>query len=88
MIYCDNEVAVRLANKSVKQKLSTSCDMRLNWLRDRVAQLQFLVRHIPGLINVSDYFTKALSVPRHKALAPFIALDPSTISWLASSFKF
>jgi hypothetical protein len=42
VIYCDNEVAVRLANKSVKQKLSKSCDMRLHWLRDRVAQLQFL----------------------------------------------
>jgi hypothetical protein len=28
--YCDNEVAVGLANKSVKQKLSKSCDMRLN----------------------------------------------------------
>jgi hypothetical protein len=82
VIYCDNEVAVGLANKSVKQKLSKFCDMRLNWLRDRVAQLQFLVRHIPGLINVSDYFTKALPLPRHSqgsgsfyragTLAPFI----------------
>jgi hypothetical protein len=60
VIYCDNEVAVGIANRSVKQKLSKSCDMRLHWLRDRVAQLQFLVRHIPGLVNIADYFTKAL----------------------------
>ncbi len=49
--------------------------MRLHWLQDRLAQRQFIVRHIPGAINVADYFTKPLSVHRHKFLAPFIALD-------------
>ncbi len=75
VIHCDNEVAVGLAQKSVKPKLSKSCDMRLHWLQDRVAQRQFIVRHIPGAINVADYFTKALPVHRHKFLAPFIACD-------------
>jgi hypothetical protein len=77
VIHCDNEVAVGLAQKSVKQKLSNSksCDMRLNWLQDRVAQRQFLVRHIPGAINVADYFTKPLPVHRHTFSAPFIACD-------------
>ncbi len=79
VIYCDNEVA-GLANRSVKQKLSKSCDMRLHWLRDRVAQLQLLVRHIPDRVNIADYFTKAFPLPRHKALAPFIAPDPSSVS--------
>jgi hypothetical protein len=58
-----------LAQKSVKPKLSKSCDMRL------VAQRQFVVRHIPGAINVADFFTKPLPVHRHKFLAPFIASD-------------
>jgi hypothetical protein len=80
VIYCDNEVAVGLANRSVKQKLCKSCDMRLHWLRDRVAQLQILVRHIPGSINVADFFTQARPLPRHKALAPFVASDHSTVS--------
>jgi hypothetical protein len=75
VIHCDNEVAVGLAQKSVKPKLSKSCDMRLHWLQDRVAQLQYVVRHIPGAINVADYFTKPLPVHRHKFLAPFIASD-------------
>jgi hypothetical protein len=77
-IHCDNEVAVGLANRTIKQKLSKSCDMRLNWVQDRVAQLQFTVRHVKGLRNVSDYFTKSLPAIRHKILAPFIASDPST----------
>jgi hypothetical protein len=75
VIHCDNEVAVGLAQKTVKAKLSKSCDMRLHWLQDRVAQQQFIVRHIPGIYNVSDYFTKPLPVHRQKFFAPFIALD-------------
>ncbi len=73
VIHCDNEVAVGLAQKSVKPKLSKSCDMRLHWLQERVAQRQFIVRHILDAINVSDFFTKPLSVHRRKFLAPFIA---------------
>jgi hypothetical protein len=80
VIHCDNEVAVGLAQKTVKAKLSKSCDMRLHWLQDRVAQQQFIVRHIKGIYNVSDYFTKLLPVHRHKFSAPFIALDVANSS--------
>jgi hypothetical protein len=78
MIHCDNEVAVGLATRTITPKLSKSCDMRLNWVQDRVAQLQFNVRHVKGLRNVSDFFTKSLPFIRHKVLAPFVASDPST----------
>ena len=77
-IHCDNEVAVGLANQTIKPKLSKSCDMRFHWLQERVRRLQFRVQHVRGLSNVSDYLTKSLPVSRHKVLAPFIALDPST----------
>jgi hypothetical protein len=40
-----------------------------------VGQGQFCVRHIPGVSNVSDYFTKSLPLSRHKLLSPFIAVD-------------
>jgi hypothetical protein len=55
VIHCDNEVAVGLAQKSIKPRLSKSCDMLLHWLQDHVAQRQFLVRHIPDAINVADF---------------------------------
>jgi hypothetical protein len=35
-IHCDNEVAVGLANRNIKPKMSKSCDMRIHWLQDRV----------------------------------------------------
>jgi hypothetical protein len=72
VIHCDNEVAVALAQKTVKAKLFKSCDMRLHWLQDRVAQQQFIVRHVPGIYNVSDYFTKP--VHRHDFL-------PRSLPW-------
>jgi hypothetical protein len=75
IIHCDDEVAVGLANKTVKPKLSKACGMRWHWLQNREGQGQFRVRHIPGSINVSDYFTKSLPLSRHKLLSPFIAVD-------------
>jgi hypothetical protein len=68
-------MAVGLANKIVKPKLSKACDMRWHWLQDRVGQGQFRVQHIPSVRNVSEYFTKSLPLCRHKLLSPFIAVD-------------
>ena len=69
-IFCDNECAVGLANGTVRPKKSKSIDMRFDWIRDRVRQLQFDVRFIPGKLNLSDFFTKALPVHEHVRLAP------------------
>ena len=61
-------------------------DMRFFWLRDRMAQQQFVVEHIPGQHNVADFFTKSLPVQRHKQLAPYIAFDESDPdTWLQLS---
>jgi hypothetical protein len=75
-IFCDNEVAIGLANGSVTLKMSKSLDMRFHWLRDRIRQGQFRVLFIPGALNIADFFTKALPVLRHRALAPYSAVDP------------
>ncbi len=48
VIYCDNECAIGLANRTMTPKLSKSLDMRFNWLRDRVDQGQFRVVFVPG----------------------------------------
>jgi hypothetical protein len=37
-IFCDNEVAIGLANGSVALEISKSLDMRFDWLRDRIKQ--------------------------------------------------
>jgi hypothetical protein len=69
VIFCDNEVAIGLANRTVCPKMSKSLDMRFHWLHDRIDQGQFRV----------VFFTKALPVTRHKVLAPFFAVDDDSI---------
>jgi hypothetical protein len=75
-IFCDNECAVGLSSGTVRPKKSKSIDMRFDWIKDRVRQLQFAVRSIPGKVNLSDFFTKALPVLEHCRLAPTYATPP------------
>ncbi len=55
LLLIDNTVAIGLANDTINKKRSESMDMRFFWLRDRVAQQQFVVEHIPGQHNVADF---------------------------------
>jgi hypothetical protein len=81
--FCDDEVAIGLANRTVCPKMSKSLslDMRFHWLRlrDRIDQGQFRVVFVPGKKHLADFFTKALPVARHKVLAPFFAVDDDSI---------
>ena len=56
VVFCDNECAVGLANETVRAKKSKSIDMRFDWIRDRVKQLQLIVDFIPGALNLADFF--------------------------------
>jgi hypothetical protein len=75
-IFCDNECAIGLSSGNVRPKKSKSIDRRFDWIKDRVRQLQFLVRFIPGKMNLSDFFTKALPIFEHCRLAPTYATPP------------
>jgi hypothetical protein len=75
-IHCDNECAVGLANRTVTAKMSKSIDMRFHWIRDRVSQLQLAISHLPGAINLADFFTKSLPVATHQAIAHLFASHP------------
>ena len=74
-ILCDNEFAVGLAQRTLTPKLSKSIDMRFHWLQDRVRQRHFCVQHVPGVLNLADYFTKSLPLYKHTQFAPYIASD-------------
>jgi hypothetical protein len=76
-LFCDNEVTIGIASDTVAQRMSKVTHMRLHWVRDRIRQGHFRVLFIRGLHSVADFFTKLLSVARHRVLAPFIAADPA-----------
>jgi hypothetical protein len=50
--------------------------MRLHWVQDRVRLNQFRVAYVPGVDNLSDFFTKPLPVYRHNELTPYYITRP------------
>lgn len=76
-IVADNECAVGVVNRSVKQRRSKAIDMRYHWIRDRVAQGQFLVTWQPGSKNLADFFTKSHPVHHQRAMrSTFVNTPP------------
>jgi hypothetical protein len=71
VIFCDNEVAIGLANRTVYPKMSKSLDMRFHWLRDRIDQGQFRIIFVPGKKNIADFFTKPSPSPDITSSPPF-----------------
>lgn len=61
-IYCDNECAKGIAERSVKVKRSKSIDMRYHWIREKVRDKVFAVVWKAGVDNLADCFTKCLPV--------------------------
>jgi hypothetical protein len=77
-ILCDNECAIGLATETVRPKKPKSIDMRFDWLRSRVRQNLFTISWISGDRQLADFFTKALPVHVHVALAPVHCAPPGS----------
>jgi uncharacterized membrane protein YgcG len=81
-ILCDNEFAIGLATDTIKQRKSKSIDLRFHWIRDRIRQGQFTIRHVPGEQILADFFTKTLSAAKHQAMMPRLVRTPTNSSAL------
>jgi hypothetical protein len=49
-------------------------DVRFFWLRDRVQKAQFLIKHLAGRWNISDFFTKPLPKEKFEQFVPYIVV--------------
>ena len=67
-IISDNECAVGIANRTVKQKRSKATDMKYHWIRDRIDQGHFVVSWAPGPTNLAEYVTKNHPASHHKLM--------------------
>lgn len=65
-ITSDNQCAVGVVNRTVRQRRSKAIDMRYHWIRDRVGQGHFSVTWSPGKGNYADFFTKAHPAKHHR----------------------
>ena len=68
LIICDNQCAVGIATRSVKQKRSKSINMRYHWIRDQVDLEQIEIKWEPGATNLADFFTKNHPTKHHAAM--------------------
>lgn len=76
LIICDNQCAVGIANRTVKQKRSKAVAMRYHWIRDRVELQELRVDWKPGSENLADYFTKTHPVHHHLEQRQVYVKDP------------
>jgi hypothetical protein len=65
LIICDNQCAVGIVNRTVKQKQSKAIAVRYHWIRDRVDLDELRVEWRAGKDNLADYFTKTHPVHHH-----------------------
>jgi hypothetical protein len=75
-IISDNQCAVGVANRTVKQRRSKAIDMRYHWIRDRVSQGHFTVTWRPGKTNLADFLTKAHPVKHQLEMRKFFVKIP------------
>ncbi len=80
-IIADNTTACGIANRTSKIRKSKAIDMRFHWIRDRVAQGQFVVTWQPGGSNLADYFTKTHPAHHYVAMRPLYIEDPGANGW-------
>jgi hypothetical protein len=78
----ENSTAFGILNETIKQKRSTSMDMRYHWLTDRVRQKQFDVYWRPGRENLGDYHTKHHSAQHHKDMRGLILHQANSLQIL------
>ena len=75
LIICDNQCAVGIANRSVKQKRSKSINMRYHWIRDQVDLEQIRIQWEPGATNLADFFTKNHPTKHHSTMRNIFVQD-------------
>lgn len=66
----DNTTALGVVGNNIVSKKLKSMDMRVNWLRCRVAQRQFRRYWKPGPTNLGDYSTKHHATVHHRTVRP------------------
>jgi hypothetical protein len=71
------ETNIGVSNVEIKIKRTKAIEKSYHWFKDKCELGEFISIHIPGDLNVSDYFTKDLPVARHEQLIDRIIHVPS-----------
>ena len=75
-IKTDNTTARGIIDETMKAKYLKGADMRLNWMKDRVARGEFHVYWESAETNLADYPTKHHSPTHHRTVRPIWTHQP------------
>ncbi|KAE8692687.1 hypothetical protein F3Y22_tig00110831pilonHSYRG00456 [Hibiscus syriacus] len=60
MVYCDNVSAINLSGNPIKHQRTKHIKMDIHFVREKDAQGEVRVRHVPSRYHIADIFTKGL----------------------------
>jgi hypothetical protein len=83
----DKSTAFGILNETIKQKSSTSMDMRYHWPTNRARQKQCEVFCRPGSEILGDYRTKHYSTQHHKDMGGLILHQANSLQVLRGCVK-
>ncbi|CAG7854428.1 Retrovirus-related Pol polyprotein from transposon TNT 1-94 Includes: RecName: Full=Protease; Includes: RecName: Full=Reverse transcriptase; Includes: RecName: Full=Endonuclease [Serendipita indica DSM 11827] len=75
-LFVDNASAIQVAKNPEHQSTMKHVHRSFNWIRERVANNEIRVAHIPGAVNVADIFTKPLGRIKFEQFAKMLGLIP------------
>jgi hypothetical protein len=70
-VHCNNAMAVRVANNSIKRQQSRSMKMRFFWVGDKIAQNMYDVSWHPRMENLADNQSKHHLGSHHINIRPW-----------------
>ncbi|CAG7850998.1 SubName: Full=Uncharacterized protein {ECO:0000313/EMBL:CCA73545.1} [Serendipita indica DSM 11827] len=75
-LYVDNASAIQVAKNPEHQSTMKHVHRSFNWIRERVANNEIRVAHVPGAVNVADIFTKPLGRIKFEQFVKMLGIIP------------
>ncbi|CAG7846893.1 Retrovirus-related Pol polyprotein from transposon TNT 1-94 Includes: RecName: Full=Protease; Includes: RecName: Full=Reverse transcriptase; Includes: RecName: Full=Endonuclease [Serendipita indica DSM 11827] len=75
-LFVDNASAIQVAKNPEHQSTMKHVHRSFNWIRERVANNEICVAHVPGVVNVADIFTKPLGRIKFEQFVKMLGLIP------------
>ena len=71
LVLCDNQSAITVAKRrDGHTNKSRHYKIRMQWVRERIAENDVFIEYVPSAMNVADILTKPLSLTMWRLLAP------------------
>lgn len=80
LVYCDNISAVYLSTNPIQHQRTKHIEIDIHFVREKVAQGQVRVLHVPSRFQVADIFTKGLPRILFEDFRSSLNIRPPTVS--------